>query len=226
MPGIPETLEELATRRDRIALAIVSGREVATLRKLFLVPNGIALSGIHGLELLGFDGHEEIAHGACESADELEMVRKWLDENVPAVEGFAIEDKRLALTLHYRDVPAAAASRVKGALSKFVHDHAFILTTRESKMAIEALPKGTSKARAVRALRQSTGEAFVPVYFGDDSTDEDAFREIADSGVTVIVGRPRRSAARYWVENPTEVGLVLKTIASALNGLAGKPTRG
>ena len=57
--GVPETLAELALRRDRIALAIVSGREVAKLREMLSVPSGIALSGLHGLELVDFDGRDQ-----------------------------------------------------------------------------------------------------------------------------------------------------------------------
>ena len=57
--GVLEALRELAARRDRIALAIVSGREVTKLRELLNPPPGIALSGIHGLELVDFDGSEE-----------------------------------------------------------------------------------------------------------------------------------------------------------------------
>jgi trehalose 6-phosphate phosphatase len=90
-------------------------------------------------------------------------------------------------------------------------------------MAAEALPKGTSKADAVRALWQRAGKDFEPVYFGDDLTDEDAFRELEGRGVTVLVGRQRPSAARYRVENPSEVVCVLKAMASSLTGLAVEP---
>jgi trehalose 6-phosphate phosphatase len=67
------------------------------------------------------------------------------------------------------------------------------------------------------------GKDFEPVYFGDDLTDEDAFREIGGRGVTVLVGMQRPSTARYRVENPSEVARVLKAMASALIGLAVKP---
>ena len=140
--GVPETLAQLALRRDRIAVAIVSGREVAKLREMFSVPSGIALSGLHGLELVDFDGREEIACGARECADDLEKVRKWLGENVPVREGFIIEDKRLTLTLHYRNAPFPAARRLRDAFAQYVHDHAPRLAMLDSKMAAEALPKG------------------------------------------------------------------------------------
>jgi trehalose-phosphatase len=222
VPGVPEILAKLAARPDRIALAIVSGREVATLSEMLQVPRGVALSGIHGLELVDFDGREEIARGARECIDDLERVRKWLDENVPAGEGFVVEDKRLAITLHYRNAPTTTAHHLRDALAQIVHDHAPKLVLRDGKMAAEALPKNTSKALAVRVLWQRAGSDFEPVYFGDDLTDEDAFRELEDHGITVLVGM-RPSAACYRVENPSEVARVLKAMASVLTGLPVEP---
>jgi trehalose-phosphatase len=214
--GVPETLAELAPRRDRITLAIVSGREVAKLREMFSVPSGIALSGLHGLELVDFDGREEIVCGARESANDLEKVRKWLGENAPVGEGFIIEDKRFTLTLHYRNARAPTARHVRDAFAQYIHDHTPKLALRDGKMAAEALPTGASKALAVRAIWQRAGKDFEPVYFGDDLTDEDAFAELGDCGVTVRVGMQQPSAARYCVENPREVARVLRAIASAL----------
>jgi trehalose-phosphatase len=223
VPGVLEVLAAFATRRDRIAVAIVSGREVATLREILHVPRGIAFSGIHGLELVDFEGGEEILQGARECTNDLAEVRKWLDENVPAGEGFVVEDKRFAVTLHYRNASTTRASKVRDRLAQFVHDHAPQLAMLDSKMAAEALPKSASKADAVRALWQRAGKDFEPVYFGDDLTDEDAFRELEGRGVTVLVGRPRPSAARYRVENPGEVARVLKTMASTLTALGVEP---
>jgi trehalose-phosphatase len=223
VPGIPEVLAEFVARRDRIAVAIVSGREVAALQEFLHIPRGIALSGIHGLELVDFEGSEEILQGARECTSDLEEVHGWLDKNVPAGEGFTVEDKRFAVTLHYRNAPAAMARNLRDALAQFVHDHAPRLAMLDSKMATEALPKSTSKAGAVRALWRRAGRDFEPVYFGDDLTDEDAFRELKGRGVTVLVGRQRPSAARYRVESPSEVARVLKAMAATLAGLTVEP---
>jgi alpha,alpha-trehalase len=223
VPGVFEALAELAARRDQIALAIVSGREVRKLRELLNPPPGIALSGIHGLELVDFDGSEEIMRGERECTEDFERVRKWLDENVPAGEGFVVENKRFAIALHYRNAPPSAARNIREVFAQFVHDHAPGLAIIDSKMAVEALPNGTSKADAVRALWQRTGKEFEPVYFGDDLTDEDAFRELEGRGVTVLVGIQRPSAARYRVKDPREVVRVLRAIASAVTSLPVEP---
>ena len=83
-------------------------------------------------------------------------------------------------------------------------------------MVLEALPKIATKASAVRTLRERVGHQFEPVYFGDDLTDEDAFRELAVHGVSVLVGERRPSAARYCVNGPIEVVRALQALAAAL----------
>jgi alpha,alpha-trehalase len=225
--GISESLAELATHRDRIAIAIVSGREVATLREMLHLPRGIALSGIHGLETVGFDGRKEIVGAARECANELERVRKWLARNVPFRDGFVVEDKRFAITLHYRNTPSSKARELRNLLAEFAHTQAPKIALREGKMAVEALPNSTSKAHAVRTLLQRAGKDCEPVYFGDDLTDEDAFRELSGRGVTVLVSAQRRpSAARFQVENPREVGQVLKAMTLALTEPPVEPQHG
>ena len=143
--GLPEILNELAPYRHRIKLAIVSGREIAKLSEL--LPVRVALSGIHGLELVDFDGREKIICDAPECAENLESVRKWLVESVPAREGFEIEDKRLAIALHYRNAPAATASTIREIFLQFIRSHAPKLTTLDSKMAVEALPRNTEQGK-------------------------------------------------------------------------------
>jgi trehalose 6-phosphate phosphatase len=65
-------------------------------------------------------------------------------------------------------------------------------------------------------LGREAGTAFVPVYFGDDRTDEDAFAELVSHGVGVLVGEARPSLARFRVDSPTEVARVLTALAASL----------
>lgn len=48
-------------------------------------------------------------------------------------------------------------------------------------------------------------QSVVPVYIGDDTTDEDAFAAIGQNGLTVVVGNGRRSAAQYYLRDTDEV---------------------
>ena len=223
VPGALGALKALAARRDRLDIAVVSGRELRDLRNR-LPLRGVAISGVHGLQFLDADGTWEVAPEVAECHDDFERVRQWLEENVP-VRGFAIEDKEIAIALHYRNAPPAVGAYVRDAFAQFVAECTTYLTARHGKMVVEALPKTASKANAVRMLLERAGKGHTPVYFGDDLTDEDAFAEIGEGGVTVLVGEPRRSAARYRVESPRDVVRILTAIASALGGPVKVPPR-
>jgi trehalose 6-phosphate phosphatase len=96
------------------------------------------------------------------------------------------------------------------------------------KMIDELLPRGIGgKGSAIRALlREVADPKSVPVYFGDDTTDEDAFRQIRDDGIGVLVGSPRPSWARYRVANPAEVRRQLAELAQELLHTTKAPARG
>ncbi|MFA7294751.1 MAG: hypothetical protein WC060_04890, partial [Candidatus Omnitrophota bacterium] len=53
----------------------------------------------------------------------------------------------------------------------------------------------------------------LPIYIGDDVTDEDAFRVLKRRGLTVFVGKPGNSAANYYLKNPREVIKFLRLIS-------------
>jgi trehalose 6-phosphate phosphatase len=130
--------------------------------------------------------------------------------------GFVVEDKGVALALHYRQAAEPIAHSVRDSFEQFITECATSLRPRHGKMVIEALPKIATKATALRTLWQRVGYEFEPVYFGDDLTDEDVFSELAAHGVSVLVGEPRRSAARYRVDAPADVVRALEALAAAL----------
>jgi trehalose-phosphatase len=71
-------------------------------------------------------------------------------------------------------------------------------------------PLDWNKGAAVRWLLSRPGMADrTPVYLGDDTTDEDAFRVVRENGIGILVGPPRRSAARYRLSGPAEVRRLL-----------------
>jgi trehalose-phosphatase len=214
--GAVEVLRTLAAHRGRVITALISGRALSDLRSMLSLPPGIALAGVHGLQLFDMTGKSEIARGIKECRADLQSARLWLDRNLPADAGFVVEDKRLGLALHYRQAAEPIAHYVRDSFERFITERTPSLQPRHGKMVIEALPRIATKAAAVRTLRQRVGDDFEPVYFGDDLTDEDAFRELAAQGIPVLVGEPRPSAARYRVSGPAEVVRVLKKLAAAL----------
>jgi trehalose 6-phosphate phosphatase len=218
--GVVEVLGTLAGYPEQVATALVSGRSLTDLRSMLPVPPGVAMSGVHGLQLLDAAGKIEVARGIKDCRQDLESVRGWLERNVPANSGFIIENKGVALALHYRRAPEPVAHYVRDSFERFVTECTTSLRPRHGSMVIEALPKIASKAHALRTLWLRAGYQFEPVYFGDDLTDEDAFSELGKEGISVLVGAPRRSAARYRVDAPADVVGVLEGLATVLEHLA------
>jgi trehalose-phosphatase len=227
--GIESALKALAARRERIAIAIVSGRPVADLRRMTGLGRLVMYSGVHGAEIAtcasetsGDDLHDKtnddvrLTDDVTRCAPELDRVRAWLARNVSDGAGFEVEDKRLAIALHYRHAKPAAAAALNARFEEFVRADTPHLRVAHNKMVIEALPAAASKGAAVRALGREAGSAFMPVYFGDDRTDEDAFAELVSRGVGVLVGEARPSLARWRVESPAAVARILTALAAAL----------
>jgi trehalose 6-phosphate phosphatase len=214
--GAVEALRTLAAHRERVTTALISGRTLSDLRSAVMLPRGIALVGVHGLQVRDVTGKIETAHGIDECREDLERARLWLDRNLPPDSGFMVENKGVALALHYRQAAPPVAHRVRDSFEQFIAERTTSLKPRHGKMVLEALPKFATKATAVRALRLRVGREFEPVYFGDDLTDEDAFRELGADGISVLVGAPRPSAARYRVGGPVDVVCVLKALVAVL----------
>lgn len=223
--GVIAALKSLARIRDRVAVAIVSGRPVADLRRMTRLERQVMYAGVHGLEIAGRSNdaggdnvHDDVrlTDDVALCAPELDRMRAWLARNVPADAGFEVEDKRLALALHYRNAEPAAATALSARFEQFVRANAPHLRAAHNKMVVEALPAAASKGTALRALGRAAGVAFVPVYFGDDRTDEDAFAELVSRGVGVLVGEARPSLARWRVESPADVVRILTALAASL----------
>lgn len=105
--------------------------------------------------------------------------------------------------LHFRQAPEPAA--IRAALESWLEWAPDSLTPVWGKMVLELRPAGTDKGTVAREIASSLPQR-EPVYLGDDTTDEDAFRALAPDprAVTIKVG-PGESVARYRLGTVEEV---------------------
>lgn len=219
VPRAREAIASIALSLGWVTVAIVSGRDLATVRRLLGVDSGIMFAGTHGLELIGPDGVTRLAPGVEESLDDLQALRDHLAREVPAQRGFVVEDKRLAIAFHYRKADPTEAAPLLAHLEEFVASVTPRLEIIKGKMVYEMLPRGVAgKGSAVRWFIEQMGEPRTQVaYFGDDTTDEDAFFALRpQDAVTVLVGPERESFARYRVDGPSAVADLLAELSAML----------
>jgi trehalose 6-phosphate phosphatase len=199
--GLKSLLIQLSERLEG-ALALISGRTIADLDRLF-APLRFCASGVHGTERRAVDG--AILRAAIDTG-QLRAAREELSEFVAAHEGLLLEDKSYALALHFRLAPQLAElSHLKMRLILEGLGAEYVL--QPGKRVLEIRPAAWSKGTAVRAfLNQAPFTGRVPVYIGDDVTDEHAFEAVNQlQGISIRVGAPDRTTARYQLASVGEV---------------------
>jgi trehalose 6-phosphate phosphatase len=172
------------------AFAVVSGRALDDLAGY--LPDGIAMAGGHGTERRRPDGSRLLV------ADR-NQVRKIAADLEPLVAGHAgllLEEKPGSVALHFRQAPELA-DLCHAAMERVLAQHPSFVGM-EGKMVIEARPKGVSKAEAIRAfMEEAPFVGRLPLFFGDDVTDEDGFAAVQElGGVGVKVGTGATRAKR------------------------------
>jgi trehalose 6-phosphate phosphatase len=182
-------------QRLNLALAVVSGRPLRQLERH--LPPGLALAGIHGGEWRWPGQAPQRAATA-----NLDPARRYLADWQPPP-GVWIEDKDLALAVHYRARPEAAALCEQHAAAAAADAGARLMA---GKQVIEIKPRGIDKGAALqRFMAAAPFAGRLPVFVGDDVTDEDGFAAAqALGGIGIKVG-PGDSQARHRFHDIEEV---------------------
>jgi trehalose 6-phosphate phosphatase len=190
------------------AVALLSGRPLATVDELFALYSWPA-AGLHGGERRDAAGH---MHARTADPARLEPVRTALRSLVDETPGALLEDKQYALAVHYR-----AAPEFEWKLRRLVRQHAEPLAPEyhvlDGKCVVEIKPAAATKGHAIRSfLGEPPFVGRVPVFFGDDVTDIDAFSCVEEAGgVSVAVGD--NLPAMLHLGSPREVHALLGLFA-------------
>lgn len=215
-PDAVHVPDELRSIIERIApmvdgaIALVSGRALADLDALF-APLRLPAVGVHGAEVRTASGVE---HRADSFVPLLDPARVELRARLNGWPGCLLEDKRYALTVHYREAPQFAepiAQAVRDAARAIV-DAPF--TVLPGKCVFELKPVALTKASGIAALLAVppfTGRR--PIFVGDDVTDESGFEYVnALGGVSVRIG-PGDTLAQYRIATVQELRSWLAMLA-------------
>ena len=201
---------------DRFVVGVVSGRGLANLEALVSIP-GLIYAGNHGLEISGM-GMDYVHPEAQDFEASLAELTRLLERELADVPGILVDNKRLTLSVHLRNTPDSYGALVDGtvvaAAAPYV-DAGRMKITRGKKV-VEVRPNlDWGKGKAIEKIREECGDNPLPMFFGDDETDEDGFVAVQDAGgLAVYVGPIReRTLALHHLDSPAEVGQVLALLA-------------
>jgi trehalose 6-phosphate phosphatase len=202
-PGVAEVLARLAAV-DGVTVALVSGRGVTDLKTTSGLTGPYRWVGSHGAE---FDGPL-----TRELADRRDSLAALLGPVVAATSGARLEVKPASVAVHVRQVrdPDAATAVLERARS--LADSS--LTMKPGKDVLELAVTDADKGSALLRLAAELGAA-ATVYLGDDLTDEDGFRALGASDVTIKIG-DGETAAHHRVPDPAGALAVLARLADLL----------
>jgi trehalose 6-phosphate phosphatase len=217
-PGVAALLPVLLRSLDG-AVALITGRAIADVDRLF---PGLRLpvAGQHGCERRAADGTR---HQYAPTAAAIALARANLTRLTARHPGLLLEDKGATLALHYRGAPRLAgwAHRVAKASVAAAISGGAALRLQAGKRVIEIGPDGRDKGTAILDyLTEPPFAGRMPVFVGDDRTDEHGFAAILDAGGWAVKVGPGPTRARYRLPDVTAVRRWL----AALPATAAQPS--
>lgn len=189
-------LGRLAKHRGS-SVYIMSGRRLADLRRRVRIP-GVRLLGLHGWERRG-------ATLPPAQKKLLRQAKSWIAEWLPSLPGIEVEDKGYALAVHYRGAMLPVV-RVAGLVMLIARDlFRPGLHLLKGKEVWELLPSAiVGKGLATQILLSGVPADTLPIFIGDDTSDESAFA-VLRRGFAIHVGGRRRTRAAFCLRDPGEV---------------------
>ncbi|WP_122090618.1 trehalose-phosphatase [Halalkalicoccus subterraneus] len=205
-----KTLLRRIREAENTRVAVISGRALADVSERVGL-EGLTYAGNHGLELRR--GERSVVHPiAAKHRERIERICTILESRLSGIEGTHIENKTVTATVHYRNAPDDAIRDVRDIVRSVVSGAGDgRLRRTDGKEIVEIRPEVRWNKGMVISLLAEDYPNWLPVYVGDDTTDESAFRSVAE-GLSVYVGEDR-SNATYRIPAQAEVSSRLTSIA-------------
>lgn len=204
------------SRCRRFTACIISGRAMDDIQKKVGIKN-IYYGGNHGLEIRG-PGMRFVSPGSKRIKPIMRFLERELSKKLKHIKGAFVENKSLTLSVHYRLVQTGQVNKVKNifhsTLRPFARRKRIRVTSGKKVLEVRPrveLDKGKAILLIVRKL-SLVRPGVLPIYAGDDKTDESAFKVVnKKKGLSIFVGGlNRRSSAKYYLKSTKEVNTFLE----------------
>jgi trehalose-phosphatase len=231
---IAESMREAVRRlAERVPVVVVSGRDRRVVQELMGFDH-LIVAGSHGFDIWSPAGGSIQREEGASFQGLLREVEARLHAELADVPGVLVEPKRSSVAAHFRLVAHEQRPRVKQIVDAILSEHPKELKVTPGKMVFEIQPRlDWDKGKAVLYLLAALDldrDDVLPIYLGDDMTDEDAFRALAGRGIGIFVGSADdpetagcTTAADYVLNTIGEVEEFLNRLV-ALNYAQAKPT--
>jgi trehalose-phosphatase len=202
------------SQNPRFSVGIISGRSLREIRKLVGIKH-LFYAGNHGFEM-AFQNRVWIHPALKVFNAELKKIVRGLHDHTRDINGIYIENKKITVSIHYRNVTDHSPGSILKIISQAVEPFPQHFTIARGKKVFEVRPCiDWDKGKAVEKLTHRCALKTKPmkIYIGDDQTDEDAFGVLAKDDISIRVGYKKGSAARYFCRGSGEVATFLKKLA-------------
>lgn len=214
-----EMRRTVRTLAARCPVAIVSGRDRTDVQGRVGI-KGLIYAGSHGFDIAGPPGMDlnyEHSQGFLASLDRAEHEFR---RSLSGIAGARVERKKFSIAVHFREAPPQCEARLEPVVDAVLR-RCPELRKGLGKKVFELRPAvDWHKGKAVLWLLDAMGYAgtdALPVYIGDDVTDEDAFSAVAGRGLGIVVAEvPRETTAGYRLKSTAEVGLFLHKLTTVI----------
>ncbi|KAL2555985.1 Trehalose-phosphate phosphatase A [Forsythia ovata] len=216
--------------------AIISGRSRDKVYE-FVGLTELYYAGSHGMDIVGparpisnnyincirstdVQGKEvNLFQPASEFLPMIDEVFRSLVTVAKDIVGAKVENNRFCISVHYRNVDEKSWTTIGQYVHEILKQYPRLRLTHGRKV-LEVRPVlDWDKGKAVEFLLESLGlvncEDVLPIYVGDDRTDEDAFKVLREGnqGYGILVSSvPKESSAFYSLRDPSEVMEFLKAL--------------
>ena len=210
-----ELLAKLAASR-RVAIAFLSGRSLRDIQARVGLPDAFYV-GNHGMEIRG-PGLASSDGLAVSCRSDLVDALAFLARCTKRLRGVFIEDKGLAVTLHWRLADPRNAAALRELMEVIVRNHPRLrIFTGEACWELRARAswhKGDALRQILSHLQLQSVDT---IFIGDELTDEDAFLHLS-AGLTFCIGDSATAPARYRLGPPAETAAFLSRVLCTVNG--------
>jgi trehalose 6-phosphate phosphatase len=191
-------------------VAVVTGRDKEDVEQLIGLDQ-LIYAGSHGYIISGPDGMQMEHPDSGRLIPELDRMEKDIEEALEGkTEGVQIDRKRYAIGIHYRNAREGDEALVFDVVDMILEKYRGY-KKGEGKKIVEVKPdldwhKGKAVDWILQALELDENDDIIPVFIGDDLTDEDAFESLKGKGIGILVGgHGKPTAAAYSLKNVFQV---------------------